>query len=174
MGNVIFNSDKFTEFCCNSPLISLQQYYFTLIKESPFYKQIIPFDTHIIAALPSFCNFTFFFLERAGELHIIILRRKKGGVIPPKCYRWKEAVTPLKTSTLTCLSKRKKLDQDWTKKLTVSRHQGEEKGNSSSPSQGPLLQIFKGDRDDVRDARTTAQLIETTSRSITHLLNHLL
>jgi len=94
-------------------------------------------------------------------------------VIPPKCYRWKGAVTPLIHQHRLVLQG-KKLDQDWTKNLTVSRRQGEEKGNSSSPSQGPLLQIFKGDRDDVRDARTTAQLIETTSRSITHLLNHLL
>jgi len=28
----------------------------------------------------------FFFLERVGELRIIILRRKGRGFIPPKCY----------------------------------------------------------------------------------------
>ena len=33
------------------------------------------------------------FLERAGELHIIILRREGMGFFIPRCYRYKEAIT---------------------------------------------------------------------------------
>ena len=57
----------------------------------------------------------FFFLERAGELRIIILRRKGRGYPPQKSNSRKGAVTPLiTTSILICLNKNK-LDRDWTK-----------------------------------------------------------
>jgi len=61
-----------------------------------------------------------FFLERVGELRIIILRKKERVVYPPspqKKLQMKRGCTPPKSSTMTCLTKRKtrpRLDQDWT------------------------------------------------------------